>query len=161
MPEKPTSERTPEKQFEMKVELPTKEPAQPFTLEGGLLPLNDYFTLAPKDKKGVMAALWLATKRLPTAGEYSFAEKTDGYDLILENKYGNLADAYARSIDPNFSPKKIDNNSVTLEKRGKFYKMVRALTAEQVDIGVRKILKIEEEQSSDWGSIGIHGISSD
>lgn len=121
--------------------------AQPFTTEEGLSPLNSYFAFAPEDRRGVMAALWLATKRLPTANEYHAARQEGNVgEMRMENRYGDLANAYAHSVDPNFTDDQINTNSKTAENRRRFYKMIRTLTAEQVDAGVQRILKAEAEQ---------------
>lgn len=118
----------------------------PFTLEEGLSPLNAYFDFTPEDRTGVMAALQLATKRLPTANEYYAARQQGVAEIRMEKRYGDLADAYAHSVDPKFTNDQKNTDSKTAKNRRRFYKMVRTLTAEQVDAGVRRILKVEAEQ---------------
>lgn len=120
---------------------------RPFTLEEGLSPLNAYFDFTPEDRTGVMAALQLATKRLPTANEYHAARQEGAVgEMRMENRYGDLADVYAHSVDPKFTDDQKNTNSKTAENRRRFYKMVRTLTAEQVDLGIREILRMEAEQ---------------
>jgi len=133
-----------------------KTPVQPFTHEERTSPvINGYFGFNLEDRKSVREALSSAAISLTNATKRSKTEREEE----LKEQYQKLADDFAKKIDPNFSPTKVDNNSDTLEKREKFYKMVSSSTVEQIEIGVKRIIEVEENDP--WGSIGIHGISSE
>src|SRR5918992_4947591 len=126
--------------------MPNSEKIQP--LDPSVRLSNSYFELPSEHRKDMLAGLMLAARYAPTASEF-YKARQESDVTPFENRYGDLADVYAMSIDKNFQPRGVlDNDPETVEKRATYYKMIRHLTAEQIDKGVKAILHRGQESTS-------------
>jgi hypothetical protein len=116
-----------------------KEQSHP--LEPSVRLLHSYDAIPSEDRQGVLDGLMIAAKYAPTVDETYRAHQIGSYaEMVLENRYGDLADFYASLIDKNFQPRSVlDNDPQTVNKRIAFYRMIRTLTYDQIDKGVKAI----------------------
>lgn len=120
----------------------TEEPS-PYQeeIEGNLKALNldplcRVFSFPASMQLKVYQGLYFSYADLPTSDECRAARiQGESANTAVDQKYGAVADGFAKRIDPNFDPMATQNPE-TARLRGQFYDMIRTLDAEQVRAGV-------------------------
>lgn len=111
-----------------------------------LEPLCGFFAFPDEHRLQVLRSLEAASTVIPTAGEIYKARHLGGkLQWDVEKRYGEAADTFARSINPEFNPQATpDSNGLEITRlRGDFYLMIRTLSSELVQDGVRILRQIE------------------
>jgi hypothetical protein len=119
------------------------------SLEPNAQLLYSYSTTPQEDRGKLLAALKFAAANGPTADELHMARQRGGSGkLFIESRYIDLVDAYAKTIDKNFDPKRaLDSDPQTVKKRENLYWMIRPLTADQIGKCVTEILRNEPKST--------------
>lgn len=69
---------------------------------------------------------------LPSAAEYHLGADNPEKQTVFEKRYGDIADHFARRIDPSFDPRALHWEKETQEARSAFYHMIRTYTGDQI-----------------------------
>lgn len=116
-----------------------------FSIDTGLFPLNAFLEFPEDRRSQVLAALEAASDVLPSENRLYWVRQNGGSqdETLIEIRYGKAADLFAILIDPKFDPANWDRSSPeTTELRGKFYKMIRPLSKEQILRGLETLERI-------------------